>query len=209
MKCGLYQRYVYQLASQYIKNDDRVIDIGCGNGFTTSILRRFSDYVIGGDLDNRINPEYNIDFRKLYVNNYGARNEFDVVTSFDVIEHIADDYGYLKELIRIIKPKGYIIIGTPNRNRLSNKITSLFRKIKYPRNLGYHRESGGNIIHLREYTAEDLKKLASRFDNIQIIAIKHSFLGIYTSIGAVGLRGIDINILKQYCQHLFMVIQKR
>ena len=193
-----------------IKKDDKVIDIGCGDGFTTSILKQLSGFVIGGDLNNLISSECNIDFRKLHVNNYGARNEFDAVTSFDVIEHVADDCNYLKELIRVTKPRGYIIIGTPNKNRLSNKIISLFKgEIKYPRNLGYHWESGGDIIHIREYTAKDLKKLALKFNNTKIIKIENSFLGLYTPIGAIGFKNIKINILKKYCQHLFMVLQKK
>ena len=66
-------------------------------------------------------------------------NSYDVVVSFQVIEHIKDDKKYLQEIQRVLKPGGKAIITTPNIKM------SLSR----------------NPWHIREYTADELKQLAS------------------------------------------------
>ncbi|HNP95731.1 MAG TPA: class I SAM-dependent methyltransferase [Cyclobacteriaceae bacterium] len=65
-------------------------------------------------------------------------NSFDTVISFQVIEHIKDDKFFLKEINRVLKPGGTAYLTTPNR------IMSLSR----------------NPWHIREYTADELLKLA-------------------------------------------------
>lgn len=209
MEDNLYSNFIELLCDAYLKKNHNVFDCGCGDGLHTSIIQNNTRNITGGDFDNRINKKYHINFRKIKVNKYGKKNEFDIVTSFDVIEHVEDDYSYLKEIIKITKPGGRIIIGTPNRDRLSNKILSLYKgEIKYPRNLGYHYESGGDIIHIREYTKDDLINLSKRFEDIKNIQVLSAFLGLYSPIGPVGFKGLDIKIFSKYAQHLFLILEK-
>ena len=67
-------------------------------------------------------------------------NSFDVVVSFQVIEHIENDLFYLQEIERVLKPGGIALITTPNRKQ------SLTR----------------NPWHIREYLAEELKQLGQK-----------------------------------------------
>lgn len=71
-------------------------------------------------------------------------NAFDCVVSFQVIEHIADDDLYLKEISRVLRPNGLALITTPNRPM------SLSR----------------NPWHEREYTAEELTLLAKKYFHV-------------------------------------------
>ncbi len=71
-------------------------------------------------------------------------NSFDCVVSFQVIEHIADDHLFLKEINRILKPNGLALLTTPNRPM------SLSR----------------NPWHEREYTAEELTSLAKKYFSV-------------------------------------------
>lgn len=211
IKSNIYSEFISKICKKYVKKGFKVFDSGCGDGFHTSIIKKYSDNVIGGDFDDRTKKEYDIVFRKIEENNFGQEKEFDLVTSFDVIEHVEDDLGYLRELIKITKSGGIIIIGTPNRNRLSNKIISLIKgKIEYPHKLGYHYESGGDIIHLREYTIDSLNNLAKKTNIAEVIKIYPAFFGIYLSkIGPIGIKKLDVNIFNKYCQHLFMVLRKK
>jgi ubiquinone/menaquinone biosynthesis C-methylase UbiE len=77
-------------------------------------------------------------------------NTFDCVVSFQVIEHIANDNLYLKEISRVLKPDGIALITTPNRPM------SLSR----------------NPWHEREYTADELANLAKKyFSNVEMKGI--------------------------------------
>lgn len=210
MKISPYAAFVNDLCKLYIKKKNKIFDCGAGDGFHTAIVKKYSNNVIAGDFDNRTKKEYGIRFRKIWPNKYGKKNEFDVVTSFDVIEHVKNDLGYLKALINIIKPGGLIILGTPNKNRLSNRIISLIKgKITYPYKLGYHYESGGDILHLREYTQDHLVELSKKAGGVNIVKIYSSFLGLYVPlIDFIGLKWLDVPIFKKSCHHLYIVLQK-
>src|SRR5690606_33526142 len=67
-----------------------------------------------------------------------ADNTYDVVISFQVIEHIQDDKLFLSEIHRVLKPGGVALITTPNRRM------SLSR----------------NPWHIREYLPQELLGLA-------------------------------------------------
>ena len=69
---------------------------------------------------------------------------YDVVVSFQVIEHIQKDKEYLKEIHRVLKPGGKAIITTPNRLRSFTR----------------------NPWHVREYTPEQLEKLSLKYFSI-------------------------------------------
>lgn len=207
---SIYSQAVDKIAKKYLKKrKDKVFDCGCGNGFHTFILKKYSDCVVGGDFENRTNRKYGINFRKIKPYEYGQNNEFDIITSFDVIEHVLDDKAFLNELVRVTKENGLIILGTPGRNRLGNLTRILLgKKITYPHNLGYHYESGGDIIHLREYTMDDLTNLAKRNGNLMILERRSVFLGVYTSFGPIGIKDLKIKFLNKYCSHLFIILRK-
>jgi 2-polyprenyl-3-methyl-5-hydroxy-6-metoxy-1,4-benzoquinol methylase len=77
-------------------------------------------------------------------------NSFDVVISFQVIEHIKDDFNYLKEIHRVLRPGGKALITTPNIKM------SLSR----------------NPWHIREYTSNELKGLGQKvFSSVKMLGI--------------------------------------
>ena len=58
----------------------------------------------------------NVEFREATVPPLPFENEtFDCVVSFQVIEHIADDKEFVREVHRVLRKGGRFIVTTPNR----------------------------------------------------------------------------------------------
>ncbi len=147
------KNYIEKYA-QGIKNAN-ILDIGCGNGEYTSLFCQNGNKLVGLDFKNYIKPEY----KKFKFVEGNAENlpfpsgAFDLIISFDVLEHIKDDQKAIKEMYRVLCEKGEILLETPNKERLSYYLLDLLRrKRSYPLKLGK------NCIHLREYTEQELKK---------------------------------------------------
>jgi len=119
------QKQSYFLAlNDYIKDGDKVLDVGCGVGYGMTILAIKAAEVYGVDVDEKA-VEYirsylvgrNPRLKQVKVYN-GKRlpfpdNYFDVVTSIEVIEHVLDYDSFVDELLRVAKRA--VFLATPNR----------------------------------------------------------------------------------------------
>jgi ubiquinone/menaquinone biosynthesis C-methylase UbiE len=126
------------------KIQGRVLDVGCGDGFFTSqILQRFNLKNVSGldisskavDLARLKHPEIN--FQQGTLNHIPEKtNSIDSVTMIEVIEHLIDIEGTLKELYRVMKPGGILLITTTDFNLLKQVIIAMFffEKYFYPTN---------------------------------------------------------------------------
>jgi SAM-dependent methyltransferase len=120
----------YAFASKFVK-DKAVLDIGCGPGCGSSLLlRKGASEVIGIDLSKaatnyaqRFYKKQRLEFMRLDATRLVFPDEsFDVVTCFDVIEHIRNYRLLLGECKRVLKSGGLFICSTPNKQVTPNVI---------------------------------------------------------------------------------------
>ena len=97
------------------------LDVGCGAGLLTEPLARLGAEVTGIDASPEVIEVarehaaamgLEIDYRVGDVQN--LEGQFDLVTSLEVIEHVADPAVFLKALARRLAPGGLLILSTPN-----------------------------------------------------------------------------------------------
>ncbi len=166
-----YEEYIRAFADTI--KDSKILDVGCGTGNYTRLFCKNNNQVFGLDIKDHRFKQYAGHFHFV---KYGGKKfpfpdkSFDVVTSFDVIEHIENDNNFVKEIKRVLKTNGKILIATPNKNRLSNLLRKLIGKpVSYPLIIGYD-DKLGQLIHIREYTADELLNLFLKngFKNIRI-----------------------------------------
>ena len=104
-----------------------VLDVGCGAGLLCEPLKRMGAAVTGVDAApeniavagaHAKAAELNIDYRagEIAAQNLG---QFDVVSSMEVIEHVADPAAFLAQLVARLKPDGLMLLSTPNRTAAS------------------------------------------------------------------------------------------
>lgn len=130
------------------------LDIGSDNGVVSYLLRQRGGSWKSADLD----PQAVAAIRHLVQNDVyqldGGRTpfedeEFDRVLIVDFLEHIPDDYAFIQEAFRILKPGGELIVNVPHVKN------SLLRRLRLA--LGQTDEKHG---HLRPgYTIRDLRRL--------------------------------------------------
>jgi len=118
----------YDWACNYIKPGDRVLDAACGLGYGAHVIRNLTgaSHVIGVD-----GSEHSIAYaNKLYgttenkaaylcgmLPEFLARfpdASFDVVVSFETLEHVEAPQALLEEFNRILVPGGRVIVSVPN-----------------------------------------------------------------------------------------------
>lgn len=101
------------------KNKGKLVDIGCGNGWFLEIAKKYFS-VVGVEPNNSL---LNFTSKKLKIDVYKKINslkkgEYDVITLFDVIEHVDKPMVYLKKISEKLKKNGIILIYTPNKDSL-------------------------------------------------------------------------------------------
>lgn len=99
----------------------RVLDVACGSGYGSDLLAQSAKGVTGGDISHdaisyckahyhRPNLSFGVmDIRKLPFSD----NSFDMVVSFETLEHILEGDLFLKEVCRVLSDKGSLAISTP------------------------------------------------------------------------------------------------
>lgn len=145
----------YYEAKPYIHG--RVLEPGCGEGRGISVLSGLADEYVAmdkiGTVISKLKEQHkHVDFRQSVFPPFDnlPDDSFDVVISFQVIEHIQNDRQFLAEIHRVLKPGGKAIITTPNIKMTLSR----------------------NPWHVREYTGEELKELASTiFSDVQMKGI--------------------------------------
>jgi len=100
----------------------RYLDVGCGNGFITELVAPAFDETVGLDVeetrleDFRTHVGGKSNFKVLLMS--AAKIEFPseffpFITSFEVLEHVPDLDASVREIVRVCRPGGIIVVSVP------------------------------------------------------------------------------------------------
>jgi 2-polyprenyl-6-hydroxyphenyl methylase/3-demethylubiquinone-9 3-methyltransferase len=104
----------------------KILDIGCGGGLLTEPMTRLGAQVTGSDVSEKnigtaaqhaAEQDLKIDYRVASAEEL-ARQEsekYDVITSMEVIEHVADIDSFMEAASSLLKPGGIMLLATLNR----------------------------------------------------------------------------------------------
>ncbi len=160
----------YRFARRFaagLKRPLRILDAGCGLGYGTVELASQCDSATGTDVSLEAVREARGRYEQANVRFLAGSCEalpfadatFDLLTAFEVIEHL-DRWGeLLTEANRVLKPSGVLLVSTPNRD--------------------YYAESRGaagpNPFHRHEFDYEEFRRaLAVVFPHVQVWTQNHS-----------------------------------
>lgn len=118
----------------------RCLDVGCGGGFFMNEMSKRGALVTGIDYSRfgimfakERFPQLDLRVGSVHDLNMFESNTFDIVTLFDIIEHISDQKKAFLEIQRVLKPKGLLILATDVENGLWSKwkIPGIIRKTQH------------------------------------------------------------------------------
>ena len=147
---GLEKNYRYHLLKNEVakvikftgRNSGKLLDVGCGTGDRLDVFRNHTFETYG------VETSYSADYAKehlkldvkkgdLFTAHFPDRF-FDVVTLYHVLEHTPNPLEVCREVHRILKEDGFLVIQVPNRDSLQYRI---FKKrwaaFDVPRDLYY------------------------------------------------------------------------
>ncbi|MBK9478512.1 MAG: class I SAM-dependent methyltransferase [Bacteroidetes bacterium] len=125
------------------RKSNNLIDVGCGDGFFLETAKQRNWNVYGTEYTDhalKICKDKGIHMHqgKLDANNY-APDFFDVITSFEVIEHINNPREELQQFSKILRTGGAVYVTTPNFNSVSRfTLKNKWNVIEYPEHLSYY-----------------------------------------------------------------------
>lgn len=183
--------YRYYLAYELLGNCKKVLDIGCGVGRFIGKLNRTSER-FGCDvsttfLDVARRKFPDVDFRLIDPHkSLPYKGSFaDAVTVLEVIEHVPDPEILIKDLHRVLRRNGVLILSTPHQGltgwvdwgnlkfkypKLHKALTILFKGQNYYRDnydSGAHGDMSWNLHNHHHFTFDELKDLLEDYFEIE------------------------------------------
>ncbi len=156
----------YRFAQTYVQGK-LVLECGSGSGYGSAFLAsQGARQVVGVDVSAEAiqfaRGKYaadNLEFRPADITRLDLPDgAFEVVTSFQVIEHVQDDAAFVRQIRRVLKTPGVALISTPNKQTYS------------PNTPGPE-----NPFHVREYYLPQYEELLKpHFDHVDIMGVYHS-----------------------------------
>ncbi len=178
---------------KYLKQDYKVIDIGCGNGQFTLKAASCCRSIVGIDRnpiqlaialrEKKVLKLRNADFiiRDIETKLPFVTHSVDVIILLDVLEHINNRKALLRECHRLLKEGGLFILSVPNKN------TSFKKRLKNA-GLFYY----ADIDHKIEYSLMGIRKVLNKehFDVIEEFptVLDTPFIGFIDLIGGISLK---------------------
>jgi protein-L-isoaspartate O-methyltransferase len=156
----------------------RVLDIACGEGYGTAMLADTAAYVVGVDISSEVvgnaQHKYRPDGIGFCVADCSsiplADGSFDIVVSFETLEHHDRHEEMLSEIKRVLRPDGVLVISTPDKSEYSDKRAYV------------------NPFHLKElYKHQFIELVGAYFSNQALYGQKVAYGSVILSDASGGL----------------------
>ncbi len=169
-----------------------VLEVGCSTGYLTKVMSERGCNVVGIEIDPDaalVAEQWaeqvvvgNIDEGEVW--NYVKDEAFDVVVLGDVLEHLRDPLGSLRQAVRKIKPTGYVVTSLPNIAHGDVRIALLQGRFRYvPTGLL-------DRTHMRFFTLETIRDLL-REAGLVVVDTKRVVMPLFYS--EIGVKRSDVN----------------
>lgn len=137
------KRYA-ELLNQFekITSLNRVLDVGCGNGHFLKVAKDNGFEAHGTEFTDKaieFCQQKGIQMQKGVLNPENYAFEFDLITSFEVIEHINNPQEEVANFYKLVRKGGLVYVTTPNFDSISRHLLrENWSIVEYPEHLSYY-----------------------------------------------------------------------
>jgi len=139
---------------------DSVLDLACGDGTLTAMLRKRFKRIVGLDASSKHLAEARLkvpeaEFVESLIEDYKCDERFGTVLMLEILEHVVDPVAVLRKAATFLEPGGVLIVHVPNAHAVNRKIAVLMGTLKNCEELSpFDLQVAG---HRRSYTMESLR----------------------------------------------------
>ena len=133
LTAGSSNETIYQMvlkALEPIAKGGTIVDVGCGQGNLLTYVKNICDRYIGVDVVRYEGFPSDREFRCVNLDSGKVElpdNCAEIVCSVETIEHLENPRAFVRELSRLVKPNGIVVITTPNQLSLLSKLTLILK----------------------------------------------------------------------------------
>ncbi|MEW6585780.1 MAG: methyltransferase domain-containing protein [Nitrospirota bacterium] len=116
--------------------ENRIFEVGCGNGSVAHALSRLGYDITGVDPSEQGIAQANLQYPELklykgsaYEDLVAIYGQFPIVISLEVIEHVYSPRKYVKTIFNLLKEGGVTIISTPYHGYIKNLLLAVSNKM--------------------------------------------------------------------------------
>lgn len=106
-------------------SDKVLLDVGCGDGYFLSVAKEACKRCFGSEFSQRLaetaRARTGVTVYREPLENFPER-PFDIITAFDVIEHIPEPVSFMQAAGSLLAPRGYLLLYTPNFDSFSVRV---------------------------------------------------------------------------------------
>jgi 2-polyprenyl-3-methyl-5-hydroxy-6-metoxy-1,4-benzoquinol methylase len=175
----------HHLARLAVSTGEDILDLGCGRGVLAEEFVKRENRVVGADVlpPSEVSPSLDTYYQDSFYlegltrlkGKLGGR-KFDKVLLLDVIEHIPDSEGMVRECHDLLRPEGQVVISVPNIANISVRLMLLMGRFDYmPRGIM-------DRTHLRFFTRKSIRKLVEE-QGFTIVRHKMTVIPLEVIIG--------------------------
>ncbi|MBY0503621.1 MAG: methyltransferase domain-containing protein [Bryobacteraceae bacterium] len=155
------EHYARYLFASRLSRFRRVLDVGAGAGYGAELLSHGAKFTVALDCAAdalAITPVPDRVQGSAASLPFGP-NSFDLIVAFEVIEHLEDWAGFLREVRRVLAPGGQLIVSTPNKSYYA----------------AARAQSGPNPFHVHEFTFDEFQgALREVFPHVALFVQNHA-----------------------------------
>ena len=203
----LYEKFLDRISNK--KNKGRLLDIGCSFGqfITLAYQKGWDVYGIepSKEASEYIREKYDFDISGSLIERGFPSNHFDIITLWNVLDHLPDPKKELLEIHRVIKPGGLLFLRIPNFifQKTAFQTAFFLERLLSRYSTFAHKVS---VFHLYCFTPSIIKKLLN-LSGFESITTKNSILSEGDSYSAFPTLGEkSINLMKNLAFILFETI---